>query len=97
MSFFIYTTFVKKSEEMGFEPMIQKKMYADLANQCLRPLSHSSFFKATKDLFNRKFSIYCFIKKTKETNIKNQKQLFPNLVNLEKNLEANTKMVLENP
>ena len=30
------------SEEMGFEPMIQKKLYVDLANQCLKPLSHTS-------------------------------------------------------
>jgi hypothetical protein len=31
-----------KSEEMGFEPMIQKLLYVDLANQCLKPLSHTS-------------------------------------------------------
>ena len=32
------------TEEMGFEPMVQKILYADLANQCLQPLSHSSIF-----------------------------------------------------
>ena len=32
------------TEEMGFEPMVQKISYADLANQCLQPLSHSSIF-----------------------------------------------------
>ena len=29
---------------MGFEPMVQKKLHVDLANQCLRPLSHFSIF-----------------------------------------------------
>ena len=27
---------------MGFEPMIQLLLYVDLANQCLKPLSHTS-------------------------------------------------------
>lgn len=27
---------------MGFEPMIQSFLYVDLANQCLKPLSHTS-------------------------------------------------------
>ncbi len=27
---------------MGFEPMVQKNLYVDLANQCLKPLSHFS-------------------------------------------------------
>ena len=31
---------------MGFEPMVQKKLHVDLANQCLKPLSHFSFFAA---------------------------------------------------
>jgi hypothetical protein len=36
-------TITKKSmEKMGFEPMVQKKLYVDLANQCLKPLSHFS-------------------------------------------------------
>ena len=30
-------------EKMGFEPMVQKKLYVDLANQCLKPLSHFSW------------------------------------------------------
>ena len=36
------------AEEMGFEPMIHKRVYADLANQCLQPLSHSSTISAPK-------------------------------------------------
>lgn len=40
------------TEEMGFEPMVQKISYADLANQCLQPLSHSSINQLTN-----KFSI----------------------------------------
>ena len=31
-------------EEKGFEPMVQKKLYFDLANQCFKPLSHSSLY-----------------------------------------------------
>jgi hypothetical protein len=31
-------------EEMGFEPMVRHTSYADLANQCLQPLSHSSIY-----------------------------------------------------
>lgn len=49
---------------MGFEPMIQLFLYVDLANQCLKPLSHTSNFhpftakKERKLDLNQHFSGY---------------------------------------
>ena len=41
-------------EKMGFEPMVQEKLHVDLANQCLKPLSHFSIYYIIDQTIPRK-------------------------------------------
>lgn len=47
----------KSTEIMGFEPMVYGRVYFDLANQCLRPLSHISKLRFLQQ------KLYSFIEK----------------------------------